>query len=139
MALFAAAAAPAGRFTTPPSRRSWLQTPQHPPFAPPEHVAVTDQGVGVPRRQEVIFRDGSALVLLRVMQAGTPSLYLRELAGPAAGLVVDLRQLAPALGEDLPTASTRDVPGIVHFGLRLAFPGAQQLIERAMALGGSRA
>lgn len=138
MAAFAAPAAHAGRIIQ-TSRRSWLQTPQRPPCAPPEHVAVTEQGVGVPRRQEVIFRDGSALVLMRVMQAGTPSLYLRELGAPAAGLVVDLRQLAPELAADLPTASTRDVPGIVHFGLRIAFPGAEQLLERALTLGGARA
>jgi hypothetical protein len=98
--------------------------------------AVTQYGVGVPRRQEVEFADGSRIWLLRVEgQGGVPDLFLRELGAPAAGTRVDLRSLVPQIGDDLPTASSRDVPGIVHYSLRGRFGSVEQLLEAAVHAG----
>lgn len=100
-----------------------------------ESVTISDFGVGVPRRQEVEFADGSRLWLLRVDKNQVPDLYLRDLGAPAEGTRVDLRLLVPELATDLPIASTRDVPGTVHFALRGRFKSADALIEAAIALG----
>lgn len=100
----------------------------------PEPVTVNESDVGVPRRQEVEFADGSRLWLLRVERDGVPDLFLRELP---SGMRVDLRHLAPTLAADLAVASSRDVPGIVHFSLRARFPGRQALLDVAVGAGGS--
>jgi hypothetical protein len=100
-----------------------------------ESVTISEFGVGVPPRQEVEFADGTRLWLLRVDQHQVPDLYLRDLGAPAEGMRVDLRRLVPELTTDLPVASTRDVPGIVHFALRGRFKSAAELIEAAIALG----
>lgn len=102
---------------------------------PHETVTVTDQGVGVPRRQEVEFADGSRIWLQRVEHQGVPQLFLRELGTPAAGTQIDLRRLVPDLATDLPVASTRDVAGIVHYSLRGRFASVDQLLEVAIAVG----
>lgn len=104
--------------------------------APPDLCSVTDHGVGVPRRQEVEFSDGSRLWLLRVEKhQGVPELFLRELSLPAGGVVIDLRKLVPELERDLPVANSRDVPGIVHFSLRGRFHTAQNLVDAALVSG----
>lgn len=104
--------------------------------SPGGHVAVDNQfGVGIPPRQEVRFRDGTAVWLNRINGAGAPDLFLRELGQPAPGVQVDLRLLAPELGTDLPLAATRDVPGLVHFSLRQRFGGVQDLLQAAVAGG----
>lgn len=102
---------------------------------PQPAAGVTEFGVGVPRRQEVEFADGSRIWLLRVEQQGVPQLFLRDLGAPAAGTRVDLRRLVMELAEDLPVAATRDVPGIVHFALRGRFKSVNQLLEEVVALG----
>jgi hypothetical protein len=90
-------------------------------------IAVDPQfGVGVPRRQEVTFADGTSVWLQSVIQAGAPDLFKRRLENES-GIVVDLRELAPDLAEDLPVAATRDVPGIVHYSLRQQFKSVAQL------------
>lgn len=101
----------------------------------PEPIAVTDHGVGVPRRQEVEFADGSRIWLLRVDDQAAPDLFLRDLGAPAVGTRVDLRRLVPDLAVDLPIAASRDVPGLVHFALRGRFRSVQQLLEEVVALG----
>lgn len=101
----------------------------------PEPAAVSEFGVGVPRRQEVEFADGSRLWLHRVDRNGVPDLFLRELGAPATGMLIDLRHLVPELGEDLPKAATRDLPGTVHFSLRVAFSSVDELLQVAVALG----
>jgi len=94
-----------------------------------ERIAVDPLfGVGVPPRQEVVFRDGSTLWLHRVMKDGSPSLMKRAIGTPA-GIVVDLGDLVHELRADLPSASTPDVPGMVHWHLRLAFSGAQAVLD----------
>ena len=101
----------------------------------PMQEPVTEFGVGVPPRQEVIFHDGSAVRLLRVMREGVADLFLRDLDVPFAGVRIDLRRLSPDLATDLPIAQTRDVPGIVHFALRARFKCVDALINEAIALG----
>jgi hypothetical protein len=101
----------------------------------PEPTTVSDCGVGVPRRQEVEFADGTRIWLHRVEQQGVPDLFVRELGAPAAGTRVDLRTLAPELAKDLPTASTRDVPGVVHYSLRGQFRSVKDLVQAAVATG----
>lgn len=108
------------------------------PFmAQPAGTAITEQGVGVPRRQEVEFADGSKIWLLRVeLNQGVPELFLRDLHRQhQQDIRVDLRDLVPELANDLPVASTRDVPGLVHFSLRGRFKSLEQLLEVAAAGG----
>lgn len=99
------------------------------------HVAVDPQfGVGVPARQEVIFRDGSAVWLHRVGDK-VPDLFQRRVELPSGEFArVDLRRLVPDLAVDLPVAATRDVPGIVHWSLRLVFGSAAALKAKAAEL-----
>lgn len=98
----------------------------------PDATTVAEQGVGVPRRQEVEFADGSRIWLQRVEHQGVPELFMRELGAPATGLQVDLRHLVPELAQDLPRAATRDVPGIVHYSLRGRFGSVEALLEAAV-------
>lgn len=106
------------------------------PFmAQPDPAKVSDFGVGVPRRQEVVFNDGTRVWLHRVEHQGVPDLFLRDLGAPGEGTRIDLRTLVPELAMDLPSASTRDVPGIVHFSLRGRFQSVGQLIDAAVATG----
>ncbi len=115
-----------------------------------QFVAVDHQyGVGVPLRHEVMFPDGSAVWLHRVNVNGAPDLFTRTVAAdgtavPASAersamvvggvLQIDLRRLAPELEEDLPKASTRDVPGIVKFTLRTRFKAAGDFLRAAQEL-----
>lgn len=101
-----------------------------------EGIRISEYGVGVPARQEVEFADGTRLWLKRVDDAaGVPCLFKRELGAPAAGAVIDLRDLVPDMAHDLPIAATRDVPGIVHYALRHRFASAGELIEHAVQRG----
>jgi hypothetical protein len=92
-------------------------------------------GVGVPRHQEIIFRDGTAVWLNQVIRAGAPDLFLRELGAPAPGTQIDLARLVPGLAKELPATPTRDVPGVVHFSLRHRFPGVDALLQEAVRQG----
>lgn len=100
-----------------------------------QHTAVDPQfGVGVPARQEVIFRDGSAIWLHRVGD-DVPDLFQRRVELPSGEYArVDLRRLVPDLAVDLPVAATRDVPGLVHWSLRLVFCSAAALKAKAAEL-----
>lgn len=103
---------------------------------------VSDHGVGVPRRQEVEFRDGSKIWLHRVDRAAGADLFLRELGEPMAGVIVDLRQLLPAtpdmdVGLELPITATADVAGLVHFALRGRFASRDAMLLEVQRLVGS--
>jgi|JI6StandDraft_1071083.scaffolds.fasta_scaffold222564_1 hypothetical protein len=107
------------------------------PLAPlprPEHVGFDPAfGVGVPARQEVEFADGHRVWLHRVHVSGCPDLFMRAV-GSADGPRVDLRRLVPELADDLPVASTRDVPGIVHYSLRGRYKSLQEFHTALQAL-----
>lgn len=111
--------------------------PATPRFTAPtiERLNVTGYDTGVPRRQEVELQDGSRVWLLRIDRHGTPDRFLREIRLPAGGVLVDLRKLVPALGQDLPAAPSRDVAGVVHWSLRLRFKSMQELVDAAVAMG----
>lgn len=100
------------------------------PFrAAPEHhdSQVTEQGVGVPARQEVEFKDGKRVWLCRVMVKGIPDLFLRDVGNPPHARV-DLRRLLADIEKELPTTSTRDVAGYVAVSLRLKFATADAFL-----------
>lgn len=97
--------------------------------------AVSLHGVGVPRRQEVEFTDGSRIWLQRVEREGAPCLFLRELGQPAAGTVVDLRNLVPEIEQELPRTSTRDLPGFIHYSLRLCFKTRDEFLQAVVRAG----
>lgn len=98
-------------------------------------LAHTAQGIGVPRRQEVEFRDGSRLWLMSVERAGQAQLTQRELGAPATGAVVDLAVIDPALGAALQQARTADVPHLVHMSLRARFGSSMEFLQAAIAAG----
>lgn len=106
-----------------------------PPPSPHEPITVSEQGVGVPRRQEVEFADGTKIWLLRVDQQGVPQLFVRDLGAPATAVRIDLRHLVPELATDLPRAATRDVPGVVHFSLRGRFKSLDEFLQIAVSSG----
>jgi hypothetical protein len=98
-------------------------------------LAHTAQGVGVPRRQEVEFADGSRIWLMSVERDGHTEPLLRELGAPAMGAVVDLGALVPCMGAALLRAKTPDVPHLVHLGLRERFGSVLEFLQAAIAAG----
>lgn len=99
----------------------------------PQATSVTEFGVGVPRRQEVEFADGSRVWLERVEHQGVPDLFLRDVKlACGESLRIDLRRLVPDLATDLPIAATKDVPGLVHYSLRGRFKARLQLLNEAV-------
>jgi hypothetical protein len=121
---------PSGAVARRPAQHRRIPTPRF--TAPQAKPNTTGYETGVPPRQEVVFKDGSCIWLLRVERHGAPDRFLRELGLPAGGVLVDLRKLVPELAADLPAAYARDVPGIVHHSLRLCFTGKDALIEAAV-------
>jgi hypothetical protein len=91
------------------------------PFRAAPHMQVTEEGVGVPGRQEVEFKDGKRIWLRRVTINGVADLFLRDLGEPLDGTRIDLRKLLSDVQKELPTTSTRDVAGYVAISLRLKF------------------
>jgi hypothetical protein len=75
-------------------------------------------------RHEVMFRDGSAVVLHPVAQMGGQHPFQRCLVHRGHATVFDLRDLCPELGDELPVAYQKDRPGIVFYALRSRFPNA---------------
>lgn len=89
------------------------------------------------QRQEVMFRDGTSLVLHPVFDHGTPLQYHRALHLPkSVSMIIDLRNLVPSIGADICVALPRDVPGIVFYTLRHHFATAE-LVVRAICTRGS--
>lgn len=104
----------------------------HLTLAQPEDLQFT---VGA-QRQEVMFKDGTAVTLHPVFDHGTPSLYHRALRLPkGVTMVVDLRSLVRQIGEDLCAAQARDVPGIVFFTLKHHYATAELLVRDVCLCG----
>jgi hypothetical protein len=72
-------------------------------------------------RHEVAWPDGSRIGIHPVRQHCADAQFLRALHLDGYWLLFDLRQHAPQLAADLPTAPTRDKPGTVMYALRAAF------------------
>jgi hypothetical protein len=88
--------------------------------------------IGVPRRQEVEFADGTRVWLRRVEHDGMPDVFLRDLERKMHEPIrVDLRRLSPLLAASLPSAAPRDVPSTVHVALRSTFGSATELLAAA--------
>lgn len=101
--------------------------------APAHHDSqLSEFGVGVPARQEVEFKDGKRIWVRRVMEGGSPDLFLRDLGEPAEGVRIDLRHHIPDVATELPRTSTRDVAGYVALSLRLKFATLAAFIEAAV-------
>jgi len=89
------------------------------------------------QRFEVMWRDGSAVHLHPVCLAASPGethRYLR--AVQREGLtwsVFDLRHVDASIENDLITAHRSDMPGVVFFRLRLAYPNAARLLQAVHA------
>jgi hypothetical protein len=105
---------------------------RHPwPFraAPTHHDSqISEQGFGVPARQEVEFKDGKRIWLRRVTINGLPELFLRDLGEPLEGTRIDLRKILSDVEKELPTTSTRDVAGYVSISLRLKFATLDEFV-----------
>jgi hypothetical protein len=81
------------------------------------------------QRFEVMFRDGSTVVLHPVSRA-TPDAFLRALQLEGLRwLLFDLRHLVPTIEADLFRLDLRDHPGAVFYTLRQAYPNAQAFIS----------
>lgn len=92
------------------------------------------------QRHEVMFRDGRIVGLHPVTVDGQGRMFLRALQHEGLRWVVfDLRRAVPAIEPDLLAAPPRDVPGIVFYTLRGAFPtahGFTHLVTGALAVAG---
>lgn len=87
-------------------------------------------------RHEVLWRDGSAIGLQPLQVLGVPHKYLRAVPGPdAVPIVVDLRELAPSLKEDMPRALPRDEVGLVFYTLRHRYRNAAEFAAAAQRVG----
>lgn len=90
--------------------------------APHVHdLQISADGVGVPARQEIQFKDGLSIWLRRVIVQGAPHPYLRDLGEPLEGKQIDLRTFIADCEKELPTTNTRDVAGYVSISLKLKF------------------
>lgn len=88
------------------------------------------------QRQEVMFKDGTAVTLHPVFDGGTPCPHHRALHLPKGiTMVVDLRTLVRQIGEDITLAAARDVPGIVFFTLRHHYSTAELFVRAATHVG----
>jgi hypothetical protein len=75
-------------------------------------------------RHEVMFRDGSAVVLHPMAHMGGQHPFQRCLVHRGHATVFDVRDLCPELGDELPVAYQKDRPGLVFYALRSRFPTA---------------
>ncbi len=81
---------------------------------------------------EVQLKDGTLHAFHHVRLHGLRDRYLRALRySPQVFVVVDLRDLAPALGPEIPGYLERDVPGLVKYTLRPIYATKAELHEAA--------
>lgn len=90
----------------------------------------------LPRRQELMFRDGSAVTLYAVQldDEPGPNRFLRAFVLMETHIVVfDLRDLSPALRESLAVLPERDVPQVVFVTLRALHQDADAFTEAVVS------
>jgi hypothetical protein len=99
------------------------------PPIPQDYVRL---GQSVPKRQEVMFPDGTHVHLRTINGYSTDARFMRavDVKGNAASYVVDLRRLVPDLGDDICRADSRDVPYLVFMSLRMRFTTANAFLEQ---------
>jgi hypothetical protein len=89
------------------------------------------------QRHEIMWRDGTAVVLHPVQANALPMLTLRALALPGGQLLlVDLAKLVRRLDAELRTCPARDVPGHVFYTLRSAYGSAAAFTADAVRHAG---
>ena len=82
-------------------------------------------------RQEVMWRDGTAVLLHPVRQHGAPCLLHRALPiTPQFWCVVDLARSCPPLASELRSCLQRDRPGVLFYILRREFTNAGDFLAR---------
>jgi hypothetical protein len=99
------------------------------PPVPQDYVRL---GQSVPKRQEVMFPDGTHVHLRTVNGYSTEARFQRivDVKGNEASYVVDLRRLVPDLGDEICRADSRDVPYLVFMSLRMRFASANAFMEQ---------
>lgn len=85
------------------------------------------------QRYEVMWPNGSTVGLHAVYDAGAEHAFLRAIEHEHLHwIVIDLRDLAPALATDIPKLPRRDAIGCVFHQLRADYPDARAFIWQAM-------
>ena len=85
------------------------------------------------QRVELLFNDGTRAALHNVMSNHDAQRYLRAVPHAAGEYIVDVRKLAPELGEDLCTTAPLDVPYLLCTTFRLRFKSASAFVDAARA------
>lgn len=84
------------------------------------------------QRCEVMWRDGTSVVLHPVLEQGIEATHLRAMRGADGGwFVFNVTRVLPTLGDDLRLAHPRDHQGLIFYSLRLRFPTAAEFARRA--------
>jgi hypothetical protein len=107
---------------------------------PPSDPNVVYQWSGLQvlaQRQEVMFRDGSAVHLHPVLVAGQRDMFLRALQCESRWLATDLRAHGPELEDDVLRLQPRDTPGVVFFTLRSSYACALDFLSAVARLAAS--
>lgn len=95
------------------------------------HTAPAGRFAVLGQRDEVVFRDGSAVYLHPVQRNDLLCPLLR--AVQSEGLVwtvFDLRHTSDSIERDVIGCHRVDEPGIVYYTLRLGYPSARAFIDR---------
>lgn len=96
-------------------------------------LATTDTGLQVlAQRHEVMFKDGTAVHLHPVQQAGVQHTFLRALQCGGGWHVTDLRTHGPELEDDVLRLQPRDTQGVVFFTLRAAYRCRDEFVARVL-------
>lgn len=91
-----------------------------------QHTVITEQ-------HDVLFKDGTTVGLHYVQNNGHPAMYLRCLVHDHLhAVLLDVRDLAPALAAELPLAQPHDVPGLVLYTMRGRYSGAAEFTAAAI-------
>ncbi len=104
----------------------------------PSTVLAISDGVHVlAPKHEVMFKDGSTVVLHPVQVAGSRAMFLRALQLDGQWLVTDLRTHSKELEADVLRLQPRDTQGVVFFTLRGAYRSRAEFVIRVAQLADS--
>jgi hypothetical protein len=85
------------------------------------------------QRVELIFKDGGRARLHNVLVNGAADRYRRAVPHAAGEYIVDLRRLAPQLGDELCTTPPADVPFLLYMTFKLRFRTSAEFMSAVMA------
>lgn len=83
-------------------------------------------------RIELMFKDGTCVSVHSVLSQGAPDRYLRAVPHASGHHLVDLRNIAPALGDELCTVDAGDVNYLVFMTLKLRFKCADDFMNAVL-------